>query len=339
MKSITKKSILLLTGILLLLSTSLAAAETVNLRFSSGFPTMQVITGKIIKPWIDEINAAGKGRVNIRLYPAGALGKAPEQYELAEKGIADLSYHLADYTPGRFPMTTVFSLPFMVPSGKQVSEAMWETYMKEPKYREEYSKVKVLALFGHPGGHFHTVKKPIRTMDDFKGVKMRTANPSISEALKLWGAIPVAMPITETYQALERNVIDGTVLVWEGMGVFKLNEVCKYATLADLYTMPMMIVMNKDRWDGLPEDVKALIDNTTGLKMSSEAGAAFDAMEKPFREKSLKGGMEEIQLAPAELDKLKASTLPLREAWVKDMEARGFPGQQVLDTVLGYIQK
>ena len=339
LEGITLKSILIFAGLMLLLTTSTVTADTIKLRFSSAFPMMQTTTGKIIKPWIDEINKASNGKVEIRLYPGGALGKAPEQYDLAEKGIADFSYHLADYSPGRFPLTSVFSLPFMVPSGKKVSEAMWKTFMKEPKFREEYNKVKVLALFGHPGGHFHTVKKPIRKMTDFKGIKMRTANPSISEALKLWGAIPVAMPITETYQALERNVIDGTVLVWEGMCAFKLNEVTKYATVADLYTMPMMIVMNLDKWNSLPDDVKKLIDSTTGLKMSSEAGAAFDKMEKPTREICLKKGIEEITFDSAEMIKLKESTLPLRQQWVKEMEAKGYPAQQILDTALGFISE
>lgn len=339
MRSVTQKSMLVCVGLMFLMSASAVSADTIKLRFSSPFPIMQTITGKIIKPWIDEINKASEGKVKIRLYPGGALGKAPESYDLAEKGIADLSYHLADYSPGRFPLTSVFSLPFMVPSGKDVSEAMWKTFMKEAKFREEYSKVKVLALFGHPGGHFHTVKKPIRKMADFNGIKMRTANPSISEALKLWGAIPVAMPITETYQSLERNVIDGTVLVWEGMCAFKLNEVTKYATMADLYTMPMMIVMNKDKWDSLPDDVKKLIDGTTGLKMSSEAGAAFDKSEKPSRAVCLKKGIEEIVFEPDEMAKLRESTLPLRAKWVKEMEAKGYPAQQILDTALGFIKE
>jgi TRAP-type C4-dicarboxylate transport system substrate-binding protein len=300
---------------------------------------MQLVTGKIIMPWIEEINKKSEGKVKIKLYPAGALGKMPDQYDLVEKGIADFSYHLADYSPGRFPMTTVFSLPFMTPSGQVTSEAMWKTFMKEPKFREEYSKVKVLALFCHSGGHFHTVKKPIYKMSDFKGLKMRTANPSISKALKLWGAVPVSMPVNETYQSLERNVIDGTVLVWEGLGVFKLDEVTKFATLADLYTMPMMIVMNKDRWESLPGDVKDLIESTMGLKMSSAIGKAFDAAEIPFKDRALKKGVKEIVLEPSELAKMKESTLPLRAEWVKDMEAKGFPAQQILDTALGFIEK
>ncbi|MFH1152939.1 MAG: TRAP transporter substrate-binding protein [Pseudomonadota bacterium] len=337
MKRVTKKSAVFLAGLLLMITTSPVAAETINLRFSSAFPIMQTITGKIIKPWIDEINKAGEGKVNIKLYPAGALGKAPDQFDVAEKGLADFSYHLADYTPGRFPLTSVFSLPFMVPSGEKVSEAMWKAFQKEAKYQEEYSKVKVLALFGHPGGHFHTVKTPINTMADFKGLKIRTANPSISKALQLWGAVPVAQPITETYQSLQLGVLDGTVLVWEGMGVFKLNELTKYATIGNLYTMPMMIVMNKKSWDNLPEDVKKLIDDTTGLKMSMAAGKAFDDMEKPFREMALKKGIKEINLDPAEYQKMVDSTLPLREEWATEMEAKGLPGKEILKTALEFI--
>jgi TRAP-type C4-dicarboxylate transport system substrate-binding protein len=339
MKQISIKTILLFAGCMLLFVSSNTSAKTINLRFSSPFPAMQTITGKIIVPWIEEIHKASNGKVKIRLYPAGALGKAPDQFDLAEKGIADLSYHLSDYTPGRFPLTSVFSLPFMVPSGEKVSRAMWETFQKEAAYREEYSKVKVLALFGHPGGHFHTVKKPIRTIADFNGVKMRTANPSIYKALRLWNAIPVAMPITETYQALERNVIDGTVLVWEGMGVFKLNEVTRYTTVADLYTMPMMIVMNKNKWESLPPDIQQLIEDTTGLEMSMAAGAAFDVMEAPFRKQSLEKGVEEIILAPEELKKMKDSTIPLQKEWVKEMSDKGYPAQQVLDTALSLINQ
>ncbi len=321
------------------MSVTAASAETIQLTFSSPFPVQQVITKQIIKPWIDEINKASGGELNIKLFPAGALGKAPEAFDIVEKGIADFSYHLVDYTPGRFPLTSVFSLPFIPPTGQKVSEAMWKTFEKEPKFQEEYSKVKVLALFGHDGGHFHTVKTPIRSMADFKGLKMRTANPSISKALTMWGAVPVALPITETYQSLQLGVLDGSVLPYEGVVVFKLNEVVKYSTIAGLYTMPMVIAMNKDSWDKLPQKMKDLIDSTTGLKMSSAAGKAFDDAEKPFRGITLKKGIEEIILDPAELAKMKESTMPFREEWVKEMEEKGLPGRQILDTALANLKE
>ncbi len=340
MKNIKGKKlfILILSTCMLFGCMSPAIAKTIQLRFSTPYPTMQSVTEKTIIPWINKINKAGKGKVNIKLYPAGALGKVTVQYDLAEKGIADISYHTAVYTPGRFPMTEVFSLPFMVPSAQITSEAMWETFMQEPKFREEYSKVKVLALFCTNGAHFYSVK-PINNLSDFKSMKISTSNPSANKALKFWGAVPVSMPVTEMYQSLERNVIEGTVLTSEAVGVFKLDEVAKYATMADIITWPMMIVMNKDRWESLPQDVKELIDSTTGLSMSSSAGRDFDVADGPFRARAIKKGTQEITLSPADLKKMKDSTLPLRDEWVKNMEAKGYPAQQILNTALGFIKK
>ena len=336
MKRFFMSSLLVVLGMVFLCASS-SGAKVIKLRFSSPFPTVQTITRVIIKPWIEEMNKKSEGKVQIRLFPGGALGKAPDQYALCEKGIADFSYHLVDYTPGRFPVTSVFSLPFMVKEAKSASGAMYKLWQQEPAMQKEYDKVHVLALFGHGGGHFHTVKKPLKNMADFEGIKMRTANPSISEALKIWGAIPIAMPITETYQSLERSVVDGTVLPYEGLGVFKLDEVTRHTTMAYLYTMPMVIAMNKKKWDAMPEDVKALINKTTGLGMSMNAGAAFDDAEVPFRDRAMKKGREEINLPEAEYAKLKDSVKPLRAQWVKDYTAKGYPAQQVLDNALNLL--
>jgi len=336
MKRVLFRSLLVVASMVFLCA-SVSSAKVIKLRFSDGFPTVQSTTRLNIIPWIDEINKKGEGKINIRLYPGGALGKAPDQYDLCEKGIADFTYHLVDYTPGRFPMTSVFSLPFMVKEAESASAAMYKLWEKDPAYQKEYDKVHVLALFGHSGGHFHTAKKPIRSMADFKGLKMRTANPAISEALKIWGATPIAMPITETYQSLERGVVDGTVLPYEGLGVFKLDEVTKYTTLAYLYTMPMVICMNLNKWNAMPDDIKELISSTTGLKMSMACGKVFDNAEVPFRNKSLKMGREEITLPPAEMEKMKESVKPLRAEWVKEWTAKGYPAQRILDEALNLL--
>jgi len=314
-------------------------AKTYELKLASPFPPMQVITRTIIQPWAKEIEQVSKGKIKVKLFLGGALGKAPAHYDLAEKGIVDIAYHLHDYTPGRFPMTSVFSLPFMTPTAKITSEAMWKTFKEEPDFNKEYGDVKVLALFCHPGGDFHTVSKPIRTVADFQGLKIRSANAFVNEALKLWGATPVSMPITETYQAMERGVVDGTVLPWEGLATFKLEEVTKYSTIADFYTMTMIIVMNKKKWDSLPRDVQEMIDNTTGLKMSSKAGEEFDATDVPFRKRVLDKGVEEIILPDSELQKLQELVMPMREEWVKSNTAKGYHAQHVLDTALHYLGK
>jgi TRAP-type C4-dicarboxylate transport system substrate-binding protein len=326
-------------GFALVLPAAMAADKTIELRFAQPFSPKHTMQVRVFEPWAEKINKLTNGKVKVAFFPGGALGKTPDPYDLAEKGIADIIYILHDYTPGRVPITTVFSLPFMTPSATKASSAMWKCYEEFPAFREEYRKVKVLALFCHPGGDFHTVKKPIRTTDDLKGMKIRTANPFVTKALKSFGAIPVTTPVTETYTALERGVVDGTVVPWEGLGIFKLDELTRYATKVDFYTMIMMVVMNKKRWDSLPDDVKKVIDETSGMKLSMECGRVYDETDEPFRQRALKKGVQEIELPPSEMKKLEDLTMPLREEWIKDMDARGLPGKAVLEGALKYLKE
>jgi TRAP-type C4-dicarboxylate transport system substrate-binding protein len=311
-----------------------ASAETINLKFATGFSPKHTMQTKVFEPWAKKITEMTNGKVKVTFFPGGALGKMPDHYGLAEKGIADISYTLQDYTPGRFPLTSVFELPFMITSATKTSVAMWKTYEQFPEFQKEYGKVKVLALFCHPAGGFNTVKKPVKAIGDLKGLKFRTASPHVTKALKMFGAVPVNMPITETYTALERGVVEGTVLPWEGNFVFKLAELLEYGTETEFYTMTMMVVMNKRKWDSLPDDVKKAIDETTGLAMSMEAGKVYDDTNVPMRNLCMKKGMQVLQLPAGEKEKLKSITMPIRDEWVLDMTAKGFPGQAILDAAV-----
>ncbi len=315
-------------------------AKTIELRFAQPFSPKHTMQTMVFEPWAKKIEEMTGGKVKVTMFPGGALGKASDHYSLAEKGIADIAYALQDYTPGRFPLTTVFELPFMIPSAEKTSVAMWKTYEKFPAFRKEYSKVKVLALFCHPPGHFNTVKKPIRTLEDFKGLKFRTASqPSVMDALRIFGAVPVTMEVSDSYSALERGVVDGTVLPWEGLYVFNQAELLKYSTETDFYTTAMMMVMNKRRYNSLPPDIKKVIDQTTGLVLSREAGRVYDEMRPVYKKRCLEKGMQTIQLPPEDTEKLKALTMPIREKWVKEMARKGLPGKAVLDAAIKFINE
>ncbi len=313
-------------------------AEAQTLRFATGFSPKHTMQVKVFEPWGKKIEELSKGKVKVKMFPGGALGKAPTHYELAEKGIADISYTLHDYTPGRFPATEVFGLPFMTPTAEKASVAMWKLYEQSADFRKEYSEVKLLALFCHPGGDFHTTKKKISSLADFKGLKFRTASPYVTAALKIFGATPISMPITETYTALERGVVDGTVAPWEGLGIFKLDDLTKFALETDFYTMPMMVAMNKRKWDALPDDVKKIIDDTTGLVMSRQAGQVYDATDAPFKNRALGKGIEVSTLSAQEMNKLKDLTKPLRNEWAKKAEAKGLNAKPILDTALKLLE-
>jgi TRAP-type transport system periplasmic protein len=323
--------IVFMLGGVFVLPTQSVFAKKIVLKFATGFSPKHTMQTKVFEPWAKKVNQMTNGQVEVTFFPGGALGKTPDHYDLAEKGIADISYTLQDYTPGRFPLTTVFELPFMITTATQTSVAMWKVYEQFPEFQKEYGKVKLLALFCHPAGGFNTTKKPIKVIEDLKGMKFRTASPSVTEALKIFGAVPVNMPVTEAYTALERGVIEGTVLPWEGNFVFKLAEILKYGTETQFYTMSMMVVMNKRKYDSLPEDVKKVIDATTGLVMSREAGKVYDETNEPMKKLCMKKGMQVIQLPNEEKQKLQALSKPIRDEWVKKMDAKGMPGKAVLD--------
>lgn len=314
-------------------------AEDIVLKFATGFSPKHTMQTKVFEPWAERISNMTDGKVKVTFFPGGALGKMPDHYDLAEKGIADISYTLQDYTPGRFPMTSVFELPFMITTATQTSRAMWKAYEQFPEFQKEYGKVKLLALFCHPSGGFNTVKKPVQTIGDLKGMKFRTASPHVTDALKIFGAVPVNMPVTETYTALERGVIEGTVLPWEGNFVFKLAELLKYGTETEFYTMSMMVVMNERKWNSLPEDVKRVIDETTGMVMSEEAGKVYDDTNVPMKNLCIKQGMQVLQLPLEEKKKLEALSMPIRSQWVMDMQSKGFPAQKILDAAIGFVNE
>jgi TRAP-type C4-dicarboxylate transport system substrate-binding protein len=331
-------TIFCMMGLMLIVVASTVSAKTIDLKFATGFSPKHTMQTKVFEPWAEKINKLSNGKVKVTFFPGGALGKTPDHYDLAEKGISDISYTLHDYTPGRFPMTTVFELPFIIKSATGTSKAMWQVYEEFPEFRKEYRKVKVLGLFCHPAGNFNSIKKPIKSLEDLRGMKFRTASPHVTDALKIFGAVPVNMPITETYTALERGVVEGTVLPWEGNFVFKLAELLKFGTETDFYTMTMLVVMNKRKYDSLPADIKKIIDETTGMAMSTEAGKVYDQTNDPMRQLCTKKGMQSLQLPLEEKKKLEKLTMPLREKWVKDMEAKGLPGKAVLDAVIKYVK-
>lgn len=314
-------------------------AKTINLKFATSFSPKHNMQVDVWEPWAEKIKEQTNGQVKVSMFPGGALGKPGDHYSLVEKGLADIVYILHDYTPGRFPMTTVFELPFMAQNSTKTSTAMWKTFEQLPEFRKEYSKVKVLALFCHPPGHFHTTKKPIRSIEDLKGLKVRTVSPAVTDALKLFGSIPVEMPITETYTALERGVVDGTVIDWGGFRIFKLDDLTKYSTVTDFYVVTMAVLMNKRKWDKLPDNIKTILSENSGLSLSKWCGEAYDGLDGPSRLRVKEKGIEIIELPETAKEKLRQQTMIQRENWVKTMTSKGFPGQKVLDTALKNLGK
>jgi len=310
-------------------------SQAVELKMSHFMPTKHT-QHKVMAKWAQTIEEKSGGELKVTIFPGGALGKPPHQFDNAVKGITDIAFAIHSYTPGRFPLTSALRLPFLVQSGEKGSEILWE--MSQKYLQDEYKKVKVLWTFCHGPGQIHTTKKQIKTLEDLKGLKLRTPGPIMSKVLKKLGAVPVPMPITQVYTALERKTIDGVCGPWEIMRPFRFYELTKYTTVVDIYTLTFFEVMNKDKYNSLPANLKKIIDDNSGLKMSIAAGKAYDKADKPAYELCLKKGIKVYTLPPQERARWMEAAKPIEANWLKDMKAKGLPGKEVLNYIKANLQ-
>lgn len=315
-----------------LLPLNQARGEIIELKFSHFVPVQHLMHKNIVEPWIQKIEKAANGKVKITVFPAQQLGKAPEQYDLVLKGAADIAIGMPDYTPGRFPLTAGITLPFLVKNGETGSIVLWNLYLKFLK--DEYKDVKVLWFHCHGPGDLHAVKKPIKTLDDLKGLKIRTPNPVMAKVFEKLGATTVTIPVTEAYAALQSGKADSILNPWEGLKPFKFYELTKYSTIANVYTMPFFVIMNKQKYESLPPDVKKVFDENSGEAMAAMSGKAFDAEDAAVRTFAQQNGGQVYILPAEEREKWKKASMFVGDEWIKQMEAKGLPGKAFLEKAM-----
>jgi TRAP-type transport system periplasmic protein len=306
--------------------------EPIELKISHFGPPNYIQQTAVLEPWAKKIEKLTNGRVKFSFYPKEALGKASEQYDLAVNGTADITLGLPDYTPGRFPLISCIKMPFMGEKGERASMVVWALYNKY--LQDEFKDVKVLWMFCHGSGQLHTTKKQVKTLEDLKGLRIRMANPFLGQAIERLGAIPVICTTPEVYNLLRDDKIDGTVIPWEGALNFKLLEFCKYHTEINMYTLPFFVVMNKEKYESLPADIKKIIDENSGEEMAILAGRAFDNEDIKGRKIAQERGDFIYPLPSQELERWKQITMPLGDEWIDQMKAKNLPGQEVLAYVV-----
>ena len=252
-----------------------AAAQEVTLKVSHFWPPAAMPPSKFLVPWCDKIAAESNGRMKCQIFPAMQMGGTPPQlFDQARDGIADIVWTLPGYTAGRFPIMEVFELPFMTYSAESASKAAWDFYSKYAV--KEFAGVKVLAINVHDQGYVHTRDRQIKTLADFKGLKMRAPSRQTNRMLAAFGATPVSMPVPGVTDAVSKGVIDGYLLPWEVIPSIKAHEVVKFHTETDpqmpaLYTAVFLFAMNPKKYESLPPDLKAIIDRNSGFETSARS--------------------------------------------------------------------
>jgi TRAP-type C4-dicarboxylate transport system substrate-binding protein len=311
-----------------------ASAQEVTLKFHHIWNPQAMAAVNVIAPWCEKVAKESSNRLKCQILPAMSGGGTPAQLvDRIKDGVDDVTITLPGYTAGRFPSTEVFELPFMTNSAEAGARATWE-YMNKYSLKE-FPGTKLLATWVHDEGYVHTTSKPIHTLADFKGLKVRAPTRQTNKLLAALGANPVGMPLPAVPDAVSKGVIDGFLLPWEVMPSLKLHEMVKYHSETDpsrpaLYSAVFIFAMNQAKYDSLPADLKKVIDANSGAALAQQIGRTWDNSQAAGRKAAQDRGNVFHTIPAAELDNWAKASAPLVDAWVADMDKRGMPGQQML---------
>jgi len=313
-----------------------ATAQTVELRLSHwGGPTHS--NQKVFTAWADLVAKKSGGKLKVSVFHSGVLGKPADHWDMAQNGVVDIGWGTHNYTAGRFPLTSAMDLPYLANTSKGGSRALHEYYLKH--LQKEHEKVKVLWLQCPAPFHLHMTKKAVITPQDMAGLRIRTGGGRLSEIAKALGAVPVALSVPETYQAMERGVVDGTILPYEAGKAFKLVEITKHVTDVGIYTASQFTVMNLAKYNSLAPELRQVIDELSGAWGAEFAGAVWDKAEEEGVAAIKAAGVQLHKLSPEQRAAWRDRTKAVQEDWVRSMEAKGLPGQQALNDLKEFIKR
>ncbi len=296
---------------------------------ASTFPCIQM------ERWAKEIEKRTGGKVKVQTFPGGTLLPAKNIFDGVVAGMADIGNFAMSYQPGRFPLSEAIDLPVGFRNARAASMALFDLLQKyQPK---EFAKVKLITVFTCPPADIMT-KMPVRSLKELKGMELRTSGTG-TEALRRIGAIPVGMPQSEAPEAIQKGIVKGNVSSMEILKDFNFASYLPYATEANLFVVSFAVVMNKDRWDSLPGDVKKVIDGLareqaewTGTYVDNHVREALEWSRKKYNH-------QVIRLSGADQKEMARLTKPMIDDYVKRSTSQGLPGEQIMKDVYVLKQK
>ncbi|MBW1667776.1 MAG: TRAP transporter substrate-binding protein [Deltaproteobacteria bacterium] len=314
-----------------------AQAAPIKLTYSNFFPPTH-IQSKLAEAWCKEVEKRTNGQVFVQYFPGQTLTKAAQCYDGVVTGLSDIGMSCLAYTRGRFPVMSAVDLPFGYTSGKIATKIANEVYQKfMPK---ELMDTRVMYLHAHGPGLLHTRDKPVRTLEDMKGLRIRATGTSALVA-KALGATPVPMPMPETYQSLQKGVVDGSLYPWEANKGWKLGEVTKYCTadFSAAYTTTFFVVMNKDKWNSIPARFQRIIEEINEEWMVKH-GEAWDTSDIAGIRYFLRQGGTVIGPDKKEAARWKAAVASIIDDYVAKAKKKGVRNaQEIVDFLRGELEK
>jgi TRAP-type transport system periplasmic protein len=330
--------VLFWAAIALLLSGRITGAQPIELKLAYFVGDQHAMSQWLIK-WANNLEKDSGGRITVKRFPGSQMGPVQQHYDFVRTGQADVAWFLHGATPGRFPLTELVQVPFLVGSAEIGTKVLNDSELRSKYLDAEHKGVKVLLLLTHQPGNVHTTKKPIRTVEDIKGLRIRFASPTIRDFIAALGGTPVGVLPTEQVEQLQKGTIDGVFIDYGGAGIaFKMGGVLKYSTEMYSYVSSFGVAMNPDFWNRLPPDLQGIVTKSmTGVE--KEVGEAWDGLDVPGKKAIMDGGGEAIRLSPEENARFRKIGAEVAEARVKDLESKGMPARAIYDRMKSLAQE
>lgn len=308
-----------------------ALAQEFTLRVHSFSSPASIDHTEHLGPWAETIERESDGRIQVEVYPAMQLGgKASDLITQLDDGVVDMIWTVPGFHPGRFTGVEGLELPFI---NTGLSETMTPAAMEfvTENLQDELEGIKLISIFATDAALIHSKTTPVRTLEDFDGLRLRVSGRFIGEAVSALGATPVGILLPEVYEALERNQVDGILTNWAITAPFRLYEVTKYHTDYPIYQIMLMTLMNQDFYDGLPEDLQAVIDANSGMEYAKKLAPVYDSVTEAARQLAVDAGNELVVPEDGEIARWKEAVQPAYQAWIEAMNERGHDGEALFE--------
>lgn len=317
-----------------------AQADTVTLRLHHFLPPQAPVPSQVFEPWARQLAKASDGRLVVEIYPAMQLGGAPTAlFDQAREGVVDIAWSFPGWAPGRFPMLEVFDIPFIAANAQITSRAAWR--FAGEYLSEELADVHPLAVHTHGPGVLHMKAPLIESPADLRGRSIRGPSRLANRLIEELGATPVGMPVPQMPESLQRGVIDGTMVPWEVTYALRVPELVdthtEFAPGVALYTSPFILAMNHDAYAEMPDDLRAILDEHSGMMLSNWIGKVMDRFDEPARNVAVERDNRIVTIEGDALTEWEAAGMRVREGWIAEMDAAGMDGAALVAAVEALI--
>ncbi len=294
------------------------------------------------EPWAKKLEAASNGRIKVEIFPSMSLGgKPPELYAQARDGVADIVWTVLGYTPGAFPRSEVFELPSVHRGSAKATTLALQDLMG--RIGADYADTHPLLIHAHAGQVLFTVKKPVRTLADVQGMKIRVPSRTGAMLIEAWGAQPVSMPVPELPQALSKGTVDAALIPFEVATPLKVPELVKFATVGHggqrFGTSVFIFTMNKKRYESLPADLKAVLDAHSGAAIAGSIGQVWDDIEPPGLAALEKAGGQMITLDEQAQKEFDARAAQVVDRWIAEATGKGLDGTGLVAAARAAVER